>query len=75
MGDMLRAHGAHNYHISLMPSTNLLFAYVEVEDLARWAEVADTPVCKEWWAWMEEFIVFKDGKPVSTPLKQMFFLE
>jgi L-rhamnose mutarotase len=78
MGDMLKAHGAHNYTISLLEDENgggKLFAYVEIEDEARWAAVKDTDVCKRWWSWMESFIVFNaDGTPAATPLKEMFFL-
>ncbi len=72
---MLKAHGAHNYCISLLPETRQLFGYVEIEDEARWGEVANTEICKKWWAWMEEFIEFgEDKKPGSAPLKEMFFL-
>ena len=59
-----------------MPGTNFLFAFVEVDDEARWAAVKDSDVCKRWWAWMQEFIVFKpDGTPDYTETKEMFFLE
>ncbi len=75
MGAMLKEHGAHNYCISLHPETRQLFAYVEIEDEARWADVAKTEVCQRWWAWMAEFVVFgEDGKPFAKELKEMFFL-
>ena len=75
MGIMLKAHGAHNYHIALLEESNLLFAYVEIENEELWAKVKDTEICKKWWAWMEEYIVFNpDHTPFSTPLKEMFFL-
>jgi L-rhamnose mutarotase len=58
MGAMLKAHGAHNYAISLLEEPagsggGTLFAYVEIEDEGRWASVKDEPVCKRWWKWME----------------------
>ena len=58
MGAMLKAHGAHNYAISLLEEPagsggGTLFAYVEIEDEDRWASVKDEPVCKRWWTWME----------------------
>jgi L-rhamnose mutarotase len=75
MGDMLKAHGCIHYVISLHEATNTLFAYLEIEDEALWSRVPDTDVCKRWWSWMTEFIVFgEDGKPVSTDLKEMFCL-
>ena len=74
MAACLKEHGAHNYHISLLPGANLLFAYVEVDDEAKWAAIKDTDTCKRWWAWMHEFIVFKaDGSPDFTETKEMFF--
>lgn len=75
MGDMLKAHGCLHYCISLHEPTLMLFAYLEIADEALWAKTAETDVCKRWWAWMEEFIVFgEDKRPVSTELKEMFFL-
>ena len=52
MGAMLKAHGAHNYAISLLEEPagsggGTLFAYVEIEDEARWAAVKDTEICKK----------------------------
>ena len=74
MAACLAAHGAHNYHISLMPGTNLLFAYVEIDDEAKWAAIKDTETCKKWWAWMDSFIVFNaDGTPFFTETKEMFW--
>ncbi len=74
MAACLKSHGAHHYHIALMPGTNLLFAFVEIEDEARWASIKDSDVCKRWWAWMTEFIEFNaDGTPGYTELKEMFY--
>ena len=53
MAQCLRDHGAHNYYISLMPGTNFLFAFVEVDDEAKWATIKDSETCKRWWAWMQ----------------------
>ena len=80
MGEMLKAHGAHNYEISLLEQPagsggGLLFARLEIESEERWAQVKDTEICKKWWAWMTEFIVFNaDGTPRATTLPEMFFL-
>jgi L-rhamnose mutarotase len=53
MAACLREHGAHNYYISLMPGTNFLFAFVEVDDEAKWATIKNSETCKRWWAWMQ----------------------
>lgn len=80
MGAMLKEHGAHNYSIALLEDPagsggGSLFAYVEIESEEKWARVKDTDVCKRWWKWMTEFIVFnEDGTPKGTPLRELFFL-
>ena len=75
MSAMLKAHGVHNYSINLHPTTNQLFAYVEIESGERWDAIAMTDVCQRWWAYMKEFVVFgADGKPAATPLTEVFFL-
>ena len=80
MGVMLKEHGAHNYAISLLEDPagsggGTLYAYVEIESEDKWNVVKDTEICKKWWAWMRDFIVFnEDGTPKATPLKELVFL-
>ena len=76
MGAALAAHGAHNYSISLHPGTRQLFGFVEIEDEKKWAAIAESDVCKRWWAWMREFVAFNaDGKPAATDLTEVFFFK
>ena len=73
---VLRAHGAHNYSIFLDPSDRSLFAYVEVEDEARWDAIAATPECRRWWRFMREVMPSNpDDSPVSAQLREVFHLE
>ncbi len=73
--DVLKTHGAHNYNIFLYPETNQLFGYVEIEDEERWNAVAQTDVCRRWWAYMKEIMPSNpDNSPISQELKQVFFL-
>ena len=73
--DVLKAHGAHNYNIFLYPETNQLFAYVEIESEARWNAVAQTDVCRRWWAYMKDIMPSNiDNSPVSVELKPVFYL-
>ena len=46
----LKSHGAHNYSIFIHPETRQLFGYVEVENEQRWDAIAQTAICKKWWA-------------------------
>ncbi|WP_019243061.1 MULTISPECIES: L-rhamnose mutarotase [Bacillus] len=76
MADELRKHGSHNYSIFLLEETGQLFAYVEIEDEAKWASMADTDICKKWWAYMEPLMETNpDNSPIATDLKEVFFLK
>lgn len=73
---VLQAHGAHNYSIFLHEETRQLFAYVEVEDEARWAAIAQTEVCQRWWKHMGDVMPSNaDYSPVASALKEVFHLE
>lgn len=72
----LRAHGVHKYFIFLHPSTRQLFAYAEIEDEARWAAIAQTPICQKWWKHMGDIMPSNpDNSPVALPLREVFHLE
>ncbi len=71
----LKAHGAHNYSIFLNQSTGELFAYVEIEDEARWQQISQTDVCKRWWAAMSDLMKTNpDNSPQSVELREVFHL-
>ena len=72
----LKDHGIHNYSIYLDPRTRQLFAYVEIDDEARWAAIARTAICRKWWAHMRELMPsHPDNSPVSTELREVFHME
>lgn len=72
----LKAHGARNYSIFLHPATLQLFAFVEIEDEARWNAVAQTEICQQWWASMRELMPSNpDNSPVATELREVFHLD
>ncbi len=71
----LKVHGVNNYSIYISDKTNQLFAYVEIEDLKRWEEIAETEWCRKWWKHMSEIMPSNvDNSPVSTPLREVFHL-
>ena len=73
---VLKDHGAHNYSIFLHPETRQLFGYVEIEDEARWAAIAGTAVCQEWWKHMGDIMPSNpDNSPVSRELREVFHLD
>jgi L-rhamnose mutarotase len=74
--DTLLAHGVRTYSIFLDEATRDLFAYVEVEDEARWQAIAQTDVCRRWWGFMRDMMPANpDDSPVSRELREVFHLE
>jgi L-rhamnose mutarotase len=73
---VLKAHGVRNYSIFLHPDTRQLFAYAEIESEKQWAAIAQTPVCRKWWAHMKDLMPSNpDNSPVSQPLKEVFHVD
>ncbi len=76
MEQTLKAHGVHNYSIFLLPQTRQLFAYVEIEDEKTWNAIAQTDVCRRWWAHMKDVMPSNpDNSPVSQELPEVFHME
>ena len=74
--ETLLAHGVRTYSIYLDPDTNDLFGYVEFDNEAQWAAVAETDVCRRWWRHMRELMPTNpDDSPVSRPLEEVFHIE
>jgi L-rhamnose mutarotase len=74
--EVLKSHGVRNYSIFLHPETRQLFGYVEIEDEARWAAIARTPVCARWWAHMKEIMPSNpDNSPISWELREVFHID
>ena len=65
-----------DYSIFMDPDTNDLFAYAVIEDLERWQSIADTEICKKWWAHMAPLMPGNpDNSPIATDLKEVFHIE
>src|SRR5690606_37455810 len=72
----LKAHGVHNYSIFLHEETNQLFAFAEIEDEAKWAAIADTDICKKWWAHMGDVMPSNPANsPVASDLREVFHID
>lgn len=73
---VLKTHGVHNYSIFLHPETRQLFAFVELEDEARWEAVAATEACQRWWQHMRPLMpTDPSGRPRSISLSEVFHLD
>lgn len=76
MEEVLKQHGVSNYSIFQKPGTEILFAYAELESEELWRRIADTEVCRRWWAYMKDLMLTKpDDSPVSETLEQVFHLD
>ena len=72
----LKEHGAHSYTIFLDASTRQLFGYVEIEDEERWNAIANTPICRKWWAHMKEIMPSNpDNSPIARELREVFHID
>jgi L-rhamnose mutarotase len=72
----LKDNGVHNYSIFLDPKTRQLFAYVEIEDEARWNAIAKTAICKKWWAHMKDIMPSNpDNSPKSVEIREVFHID
>lgn len=73
---VLSDHGVSNYSIFLHKETLQLFGYAEIEDEEQWASIADTAICRKWWAHMKDLMASDlDNSPVSTGLEEVFHLD
>jgi L-rhamnose mutarotase len=74
MEQALKNHGASNYSIFLDSDTGTLLSYLEVENKADFNKIAETDICKKWWAYMAPIMKSNaDNSPVSKELPQVFY--
>lgn len=73
---VLKSHGVHNYSISLHRDTFQLFGYAEIDSEVQWQNIARTPECQEWWAYMGDLMETNgDNSPKTVQLSEVFYLE
>lgn len=76
LANLLRSTGIRNYSIFLDEETHTLFGVLDIDDPARLDEPPKHPVMQRWWAYMSDIMAANpDNSPVSTPLKEVFFLK
>ena len=76
MKEMIHEYGGKNYSIFLDKESNILYGYIEIESNERWAESANTAICKKWWDYMADIMeTNNDNSPVSIDLVEVFHLD
>jgi len=75
LAKVLKDHGVSNYSIFLHPATRQLFGYAEIADEEQWASIASTAIWQRWWKHMGDIMPSNpDHRPVSAPLREVFYL-
>ena len=73
---VLEEAGVSDYAIYLDNETNTLFAFQKLKDHNLSAELAEKPIVKKWWAFMEEVMETNpDKSPVCISLKEVFHMD
>ncbi len=76
MKDMIHEYGGKNYSIFLDKETNILYGYIEIESEEKWAQSANTAICRKWWNYMADIMETNpDNSPVSIDLNEVFHLD
>ena len=74
--EVLKKHGVSNYSIFLDRKADLLFAYAEIESESLWQQIAQTEVCRRWWAHMKDLMLTNpDDSPQAVSLPEVFHLD
>jgi L-rhamnose mutarotase len=73
---VLREHRVQNYSIFLDRESDRLFAYADIESEELWSRIAETEVCRRWWAHMRDLMLTnEDDSPQAVDLEEVFHLE
>ena len=76
MVKLLKEAGVSEFSIFLDGETNILFAYLLVEDPGKLRELPNNPVQQKWWAMMKDIMEsHPDNSPVQIPLHEVFYLK
>jgi L-rhamnose mutarotase len=72
---LLKETGISDYAIFLDEETNSLIGVLKVADKALLDTLPANAVMQKWWAYMGDIMESNpDNSPVSTPLKEVFYL-
>ncbi len=72
---LLKEAGISDYSIFLDETTNSLFGVLKTENTGALDNLPQNPVMQKWWAYMKDIMESnEDNSPVSTPLKEVFYL-
>ena len=74
--ELLKQMGIKDYSIFLDEETNILFAYLTIEDIRKLDKLPYQPIMKKWWSYMRDIMeTNEDNSPLTIPLKEIFYLK
>src|ERR1700743_1265917 len=72
---LLKETGISDYSIFLDEETNVLYGVLKANRVSDLDKLPQNPIMQEWWKYMGEIMETNaDSSPVSTPLKDVFYL-
>jgi L-rhamnose mutarotase len=67
--------GIEDYSIFMDEETNTLVGILKMEDPMQLDRLAEHPVMQKWWSYMKDIMdTHPDHSPITTPLKEVFYL-
>ncbi len=74
--EVLNDHGVANYTIFIASNGRELFGYAEIDSEQQWTDIASSPICQKWWAYMSDIMpTNSDLSPLSYALEEVFHLD
>ncbi len=73
--NLLKGAGIYDYSIFIDEETNILFAVHKTKENVSAQDLGNTDIVKKWWKYMAEIMETNaDNSPITTPLKEVFYL-
>ena len=70
---LLKKTGINNYSIFLDKQTNILFAYLSIDDVSKLDDLPTEAIMKKWWSYMKDIMeTNEDGSPKSYFVERSF---
>ncbi len=73
--EILKGAGIGDYSIFIDEETNYLFGVLKAVNIESVDDLTSNPIMQQWWQFMSDIMeTNNDNSPVSTPLKEVFYL-
>ena len=74
--NLLKENGVSDYAIFFDEETNILFGVQKVDGDTNSQVLGEKEIIQKWWKYMADIMeVNKDFSPITTPLKEVFYMQ